>query len=742
MTLASRNARHHMGIAMSLITVIPGLALCYLLLASDRRGEAVVVDRPLVLMALVTSIALGYVILSRYPINIVRLRNYLQDMVNGELPDKVKLLHGMDDISAIERSLNLIVGQLSNQVQKMQKELTQVEWLLSRSVKPAQWQEQQVYGGAKPGEPESRGLILTSVGEEVLSDIAGDFLDLVETFAVVYEQDLKVALRLVVSDWCRFLDRGFRAGGGEDGTRAPGHLCEEVWRRTAQAAILKGEPTDAECPDGTRAFFAPVWACDRIIGAIGFGYGDPTRDPAVLDAVASLRGVNAEVLRKETDAYETRPPFIVGLAKNRLITSARLIGEMTERKQAEDELRKHRDHLEELIEERAAELKRANAQLKREVRERRAAERLKDDFVSTVSHELRTPLAIMKEGISLLLDRIPGEINEKQERVLTTASGSVNRLARIINDLLDISKIEAGKMEIRKERVNLSDIVRTVVAPMKSLAEQKGLRLEMNLAAENLEVYADAERIVQVITNLIGNAVKFTTEGSIRVSTMAKDGDVGCSVEDSGEGIPKEDLPKLFQKFVQIRRTYGAGEKGTGLGLAIAKNIVELHNGRIWVESEQGKGTTFNVTFPRFSEEGCVLEKIEGLVAQARQSEDSFTLFVIRLAEGVDADPDECGLAFQKGLLNLVESKQLGRASDFATALGPREIVLIAKLGSADPGRLCRRWEAQILQCFRDEEDKAEVKVLLGYARYPKDGHGADELLAKARGGLGELPEA
>lgn len=234
-----------------------------------------------------------------------------------------------------------------------------------------------------------------------------------------------------------------------------------------------------------------------------------------------------------------------------------------------------------------------------DITERKRLEHLKDEFVSTVSHELRTPLSITKEGVSLVLDGIAGNLNEKQAEILTTSMGNIDRLARIINDLLDISKIESGKVELKKEMIDIVDLIRNVAGSFDSKVKEKGLELKMDLPWQQINIYADADRIIEVFTNLFSNATKFTYQGFIAVSIQDKGFEIECTISDTGIGIAKENMPYLFDKFRQFSRMAGGGEKGTGLGLAIVKGIIEMHKGKIWAESEIEKGTKFIFTLPK-----------------------------------------------------------------------------------------------------------------------------------------------
>jgi len=244
-------------------------------------------------------------------------------------------------------------------------------------------------------------------------------------------------------------------------------------------------------------------------------------------------------------------------------------------------------------------------------------QRLKDEFIGTVSHELRTPLSITKEGISIVLDGIAGKINEKQNSILKTARDNINRLARIIDNLLDISKIEAGKLELQRRVVNVNELIKESVLPFEPKIKTKGLELRLSLPQEQVSVYADKDKIIQVLTNLIGNGLKFTEKGFVEIGVNKRDDGVEFYVLDSGIGISADDLPKAFNKFEQFGRVTGAGGKGTGLGLSIAKGIIEKHKGRIWVESELGKGSRFTFSLPVYSRESLFKEHGE-LIKKAK----------------------------------------------------------------------------------------------------------------------------
>lgn len=245
------------------------------------------------------------------------------------------------------------------------------------------------------------------------------------------------------------------------------------------------------------------------------------------------------------------------------------------------------------------EIKRAEKELMRKNTELQKLDKLKSDFISTVSHELRTPLSITKEGINLILDEIPGKINNKQRDVLVASKNNIDRLARIISNLLDISRIQAGKIGINKVRIDMARLVKQVSEFFGNKIKDKGLELRLKLPEYGAMVNADSDKITQVLTNLVDNAVKFTEKGYVGIDVNETDEEVACRVYDTGIGISKDNLPKVFSKFQQFGRIPGAGEKGTGLGLSIAKGIVEAHGGKMSVKSSPRKGTEFVFVLPK-----------------------------------------------------------------------------------------------------------------------------------------------
>jgi two-component system, NtrC family, sensor histidine kinase KinB len=223
-------------------------------------------------------------------------------------------------------------------------------------------------------------------------------------------------------------------------------------------------------------------------------------------------------------------------------------------------------------------------------------EEMKSDFISTVSHELRTPLTSIIMGTGLLLDNVMGGLNEDQRDIVNVMDEDSKQLLSLVNDLLDISKIESGKMEINREESSISDIIRTSIKSFNDLSEHRGVKLYSEIQEGLPSIMIDANKIGIVINNLIANALKFTKNGDEIVVSAYLDGcKVYVSVSDTGVGIPEEFHEMIFDKFAQVEQTeFNSG--GTGLGLAISKEFVQRHGGEIWVESEPGKGSRFIFT--------------------------------------------------------------------------------------------------------------------------------------------------
>lgn len=299
-------------------------------------------------------------------------------------------------------------------------------------------------------------------------------------------------------------------------------------------------------------------------------------------------------LSRRAEVTSTNEIGILARALNQMAEN--LIEDITERERAEEELRKHREQLEHLVEERTAELAIAKGRAEE-------ADRLKSVFLATMSHELRTPLNSIIGFTGILLQGLAGEPNEEQKKQLGMVYGSAKHLLALINDVLDISKIEAGQVELMPSQFAVSAPVQEVVKALTPMAKAKGLEMTVSISPQVGEIYSDRRRVEQILLNLVNNAIKFTEQGEVHIEAQIVDRHLQVSVQDTGMGIKKEDMGKLFQPFRQIGNSGQRRYEGTGLGLNICKRLVDLMGGRIWVESEYGVGSRFTFTLPPASEQ-------------------------------------------------------------------------------------------------------------------------------------------
>ncbi len=362
--------------------------------------------------------------------------------------------------------------------------------------------------------------------------------------------------------------------------------------------------------------------------------------------------------------------------------------------------------------------------------------KVKDEFVSIVSHELRTPLSIIKEGINLTLDEVGGKVTPKQKQFLTISKQNIERLSNLINDLLDISKLEAKKVTLKKSLVDLSGFIRGVAAPFKTIAREKKIILEEELPEKEVSIFIDIDKITQVLNNLISNAMKFTKEGGrITIAVEERPGCTQISVRDTGIGISRQNIDKLFNKFVQVGRTYGPGEKGTGLGLAISKALVGLHGGRIWVESKVDKGSKFNFTIPQASFEEIFREYVKNGIREARDKEQPFSIMVSRI-DNFEALKKKYGMVkpyFLLGdILNVIRER-LRRVTDVALRDSGECAVLLPETNKNGVTLVEQRIREAIAKMLQGKKMKREVQISFGNATYPQDAVDNIEMIARAR---------
>ena len=337
---------------------------------------------------------------------------------------------------------------------------------------------------------------------------------------------------------------------------------------------LVGEPHDILVPEGMRARHA--------------------EHRARYAATPSIRAMAADqdLRARRSDGVEF--PVEVSLSPlgpNGNIEVIAVVRDVTERRQTEHELTQYREHLERLVERRTEQL---GAALERA----QQADRLKSAFLASMSHELRTPLNSIIGFTSIILQGLAGPLNDEQTKQLGMVRRSARHLLSLINDVLDISKIEAGQVEIRNASFDLRQSIEKTVQSVKVVAEQKGLELVTEISDQVGFVVSDQRRVEQILINLVNNAIKFTEKGSVCVACEHRGGALITRVTDTGIGIRPEDTGKLFQTFQQIDVGLARQHEGTGLGLAICKKLAGLLGGEITLRSEFGRGSTFSFCLP------------------------------------------------------------------------------------------------------------------------------------------------
>ena len=379
------------------------------------------------------------------------------------------------------------------------------------------------------------------------------------------------------------------------------------------------------------------------------------------------------------------------------------------------------------------ELRTLNEELKR-------IDQIKSDFISTVSHEFRSPLTSIREGVSQVLEGIVGKLNEDQREFLSIALGNIDRIWIMVNNLLDISKIEAGRIDLRRGLVDICAIVKNVAPAFQSRLQAKSLTLEYALPKESVDVFIDSEKIIQVVSNLLHNAYKFSDEGGkVTISVADREKEVEVSVQDTGPGISKMNLPRLFDKFAQfgqVGRAVDSREKGTGLGLAISKGLVQMHGGKIWAESELGKGSTFIFTLPKVSSKLIFKEYIDKGMQEAVDRESGLSLVVLKIENYIDLDKiltKVRAIDILEGLERDVK-KALRRTADiFLRDVGECIILLY---GEQTGGGIEIR--SRITKAVKDyiaevqNRYKVTLKVSIGVSVYPEEACTSEDLLLQA----------
>ncbi len=594
-------------------------------------------------------------------------------------------------------------GQDITERKRAEEALKRIEWMLSPKPSPATIKDDQNpvgdHGYGDLTKLNYGGIILQSVGKDILRSITDEYLDLMGTSSATYEKNGDYACGIFSSSWCRLMDRASRNLCAPDDNVAALNsgkwLCHEsCWTCCSKEAIAKRAPVDIECNGGIWLYAVPIFAGNEVIGAINVGHGDPPKDPAKLRELANAYHVDYDDLVREANAYDSRPAYIVEMAKNRLQASARLIGALVERKRVEDVLResearyralvenipqkifmKSRDckwtsinknfarglgirpeevvgkvdwdlfpkkladkyHADDVrvmetgqaeeFEERyveggketwvntiktpvrdergtimgilgifwdITERKQAEDMLRNVLEDLERSNKELEQFAYVASHDLQEPLRMISSYTQLLAERYDGQLDEKAQKYIDYAVDGAVRMQRLINDLLAYSRVGTRNNPI--ETTDAHSVLGEAIGNLAAVIEEN----KAIITNEDFPmVRADASQLVQVFQNLLSNAIKFRGEDFPRVHVSARDEGRKWvfSVKDNGIGIDRQYADRIFVIFQRLhtRQEY----PGTGIGLAVCKRIVERHGGKIWFESEPGKGSTFFFTIPK-----------------------------------------------------------------------------------------------------------------------------------------------
>ncbi|HTL47332.1 MAG TPA: ATP-binding protein [Verrucomicrobiae bacterium] len=374
----------------------------------------------------------------------------------------------------------------------------------------------------------------------------------------------------------------------------------------------------------------------------------------------------------------------------------------------------------------------------RDITREKEIDKTKTEFISTVSHELRTPLTSIREGVAQVSEEILGPINADQKEFLGIALEEVDRLAAIINDLLDISKIEAGKVILKKAWVDLKELVEQTVFAYQSLMKNKSIDLAVDLPEEMADVFCDSDKVKQVLTNLLTNAYKFTPDnGRITVHVQNRAKEIQVNVRDTGIGINEENLPKLFNKFVQVGRTAGPGIKGTGLGLAICKNLVEMHDGQIGVESQQGEGSCFYFTLPRLQKDSVAQKNIDQGLEELGQQAPNLSVMVLKLTEHARAGKADPRRVYEilKPFSKWIQRRLLNGIGDIFLNGFDESMVVLPGMNKKKAVELGERLKASLEEFVKTHAAgrSSDFEIAFGISTYPEDADTSENLLSKAR---------
>jgi PAS domain S-box-containing protein/diguanylate cyclase (GGDEF)-like protein len=385
----------------------------------------------------------------------------------------------------------------------------------------------------------------------------------------------------------------------------------------------------------------------------------------------------------------------------------------------------------------------------RDVSKEKEIDRMKSEFISSASHEMRTPLTSIKNAVDLIIKGKAGDITDVQEKFLSMAQRNLDRFASLIDNLLDLSRIESGKIRLNYTEMDIGACIENVMNILRSAADDKSISLSTNIETDLPAMYADVSRIEEVIINLVNNAIKFTPDnGAVtvavheeKVSDMPEvvKGYVGISVTDTGVGIPEEEIDHIFDKFYQVESSLSVYKKsGSGLGLAIAKYVVEAHGGKIRCKSKEGEGSTFSFILPVIDQEQMFYQTVNDELSKARQEQRTLSVSIFKIKDFEHFREvygnKECEVVLQTVKDTMME----GRVKKTDTvALFPRHgeiLLLMPHTDSPEAETAQERIEAYIIGNEISVGGKSYHPCFIsGVATFPQDGTTGEELINRAR---------
>jgi signal transduction histidine kinase len=355
----------------------------------------------------------------------------------------------------------------------------------------------------------------------------------------------------------------------------------------------------------------------------------------------------------------------------------------------------------------------------------------KNDLLNIASHEFRVPLSSILASARVIETGMAGPVTEDQRSMLELMGNSVNRLSRMLSDFLDLSKMEAGKVRIHRQDVELAALVDSVALTFAAVAKAQGLAMTTSVSARPMMCMADPDKIVQVLTNLISNALKFTREGRITLTAEVVGSDVRLAVQDTGIGIPTNKLDKVFGKFQQFSAAVH-GEKGSGLGLSLSKMLVEMHGGKISVDSAEGRGTVFSFTLPIISKLMAFHQDLQRLYEEVSVAGGCLSAFILQLEEPLGRQPFE-GKAALVGALETLVRKKLNGDGDTMYHEGTHLYFILQSVNKVDAKSVVEDLVAQFLPIAAQAGAVDHLVLRVQHTSLPDDGtllEGLQEKLA------------